>query len=115
MKKRILLLSLLVSMGSQIVSAQTRTVKGRVVDENGEAIPGATVTVKGTTSGTLTDMDGNYTLEVPEDKSIIVIESMGAEKSEITVSNDGNLVTTQLGKSSTQSIDQVSVYGRSLD
>jgi TonB-linked SusC/RagA family outer membrane protein len=115
MKKRILLLSLLLSMGSQIVTAQTRTVKGRVVDENGEAIPGATVTVKGTTSGTLTDMDGNYTIEVPEDKSIIVIESMGAEKSEITVSNDGNLVTTQLGKSSTQSIDQVSVYGRSLD
>lgn len=46
---------------------QTGTVKGQVVDATGEPVIGATVQVKGTTNGTITDFDGNFTLNnVPE-------------------------------------------------
>ncbi|WP_373494825.1 carboxypeptidase-like regulatory domain-containing protein, partial [Aquiflexum sp.] len=47
------------------------TVAGTVVDENGEPLPGATVTVAGTTTGTVTDLDGNYSLTVPENSVIV--------------------------------------------
>ena len=47
------------------------TIKGRITDENlKEGVPGANVTVKGTTLGTITDFDGNYTIVVPSKKSV---------------------------------------------
>ncbi len=50
---------------------QTKTISGRVADAKGEPIPGATVVVKGTTTGTITDMDGNFTLsDVPENATL---------------------------------------------
>ena len=46
---------------------QSRTIKGTVVDKNGEAVIGANVVVKGTSKGTITDVDGRFTLNgVPE-------------------------------------------------
>lgn len=59
-----ILVALLVLL-SAAVSAQ-RTVRGKVTDaENGEGLIGATVTVVGTTRGATTDLDGNYSVEVP--------------------------------------------------
>src|SRR5690606_26229158 len=52
------------------------TVSGTVVDGNGEPIPGATVSVQGTTTGTATDIDGRYSLVVPEG-SILVFSFIG--------------------------------------
>lgn len=49
----------------QTTQQQTITVKGTVVDANGEAIIGASIKVKGETNGTITDLDGNFTLQVP--------------------------------------------------
>lgn len=50
---------------------QGKTVTGIVTDEKGEPIPGATIVLKGTTTGTITDMDGNFTLSgVPEDATL---------------------------------------------
>ncbi|MBD8491285.1 SusC/RagA family TonB-linked outer membrane protein [Echinicola sp. CAU 1574] len=46
------------------------TIKGNVKDESGMAIPGVTVTVQGSTKGTVTDIDGNYTITVPEDGAL---------------------------------------------
>ena len=51
---------------------QTGTVKGQVVDANGEPIIGASVLVKGTTNGTITDFDGNFTLNNAS-KGILVV------------------------------------------
>ena len=53
-----------------VAVGQNVTVQGRVVDQTGEAIPGANVLVKGTTNGTLTDADGNYCLTVPNRNSV---------------------------------------------
>ena len=47
------------------VQAQTRTITGKVTSTNNEAQPGASVAVKGTTKGTVTDANGSYSLSVP--------------------------------------------------
>lgn len=61
-------------------------VKGTVVDSNGEALIGASVVIKGNTSlGTVTDFDGNFTLSVPSESSIIVISYVGMNTRELKV------------------------------
>ncbi|MGL5261497.1 MAG: SusC/RagA family TonB-linked outer membrane protein, partial [Bacteroides sp.] len=62
-------------------------VKGRVIDETKEGVPGANIRVKGTTIGTITDIDGYYSIKVPNQKSIIVISFIGYETQEIPVGN----------------------------
>ena len=60
--------------------AQVKNVSGVVLDKKGESIIGASVLVKGTTNGTITDFDGNYSLEVPSGKHILVISYIGYKR-----------------------------------
>ena len=53
--------------------AQDLTVKGKVTDTTGETVIGANVTVKGTTNGIITDIDGNYTLSGVKPSSVLVL------------------------------------------
>src|SRR6267378_163981 len=57
-------------------------VKGVVLDENGKTLPGVNVVLKGTTSGTSTDKDGNYQISVPEKESILVFSFIGYQARE---------------------------------
>lgn len=59
-----------------------KDIKGVVCDENGEPIIGASVVVKGTSTGTISDLDGNFNLSVP-DKSVIVVSFVGYKTQEI--------------------------------
>lgn len=59
-----------------------KDIKGMVCDENGEPIIGASVVVKGTSTGTISDLDGNFNLSVP-DKSVIVVSFVGYKTQEI--------------------------------
>ena len=61
-------------------------VQGTVVDQNGNPIPGVTVSVSGTTVGTATDLDGRYSFSVPEG-STLVFSFIGFETQRIEVSN----------------------------
>ncbi len=61
----------------------TRTVSGTLVNNEGEPLVGATVVVTGTTTGTVTDLDGNYSLEVPADTKSITISSVGFQTTEV--------------------------------
>ena len=62
------------------------TIKGTVVDGNAEPLIGASVVVKGNTSlGTVTDFDGNFTLKVPSESSILVVSYVGMTSSEVKV------------------------------
>ena len=70
MKKHLLVLSL-TFFGAISVFAQ-RTISGKVADAGGEPLIGASVVVKGTSSGTVTDIDGSYSLSVPSDSKILV-------------------------------------------
>ena len=59
-----------------VTYAQSFTVTGTVTDSQG-GIPGANVKVKGGTAGTITNMDGQFTLSVPSSKSILVVSYIG--------------------------------------
>lgn len=72
-------------LGLQAAFAQ-RTISGRVTSsEDGSSIPGATVLVKGTTIGAITDVDGKYTLVVPADKNVLLVSFVGMKTQEITL------------------------------
>ena len=85
--------------------AQDRTVSGKITSaEDGSALPGVTVVVKGTTTGTITDTDGNYRLNVPQDGGVLVFSFIGfgtyeteiGSRSDISVSMTPE--TTQLSE-----------------
>ena len=64
-------------------------VKGTVVDNNGDAVIGATVVQKGNRqNATITDLDGNFSLKMPEGKGIVVISYVGMKEKEVKVSSD---------------------------
>ena len=67
------------------LNAQDKVINGKVSDENNEGLPGATIIIKGTTKGTVTDIEGNFQLDVDEN-DIIEISFSGYEKQEISVS-----------------------------
>lgn len=68
--------------------AQGIQIKGTIVDEQGETIIGASVVVKGNASvGSISDFDGNFTLEVPSENSVVVISYIGMKTQEIKVGN----------------------------
>lgn len=87
---------------------QSKRVKGTVLDKNGELIIGANVVVKGTTNGTITDIDGNFSLEALGNAQL-AISYIGYEAQEVAVNNRSQLSIT-LGEDS-QALDEVVVIG----
>lgn len=86
--KRILLLCLtaVFVLASAAAWAQERTVTGRVTSaEDGSALPGVNVVLKGTTTGTVTDTDGNYSLSVPSQGGVLVFSFIGLLSQEVEV------------------------------
>ncbi|KEO72647.1 TonB-dependent receptor [Anditalea andensis] len=76
----------LLIMSQSLSMAQGSIVRGVVVDQTGEPIPGASILVKGTSTGMVTDIDGTYTLEVPSN-AVLIFSFMGMEKREVAVGN----------------------------
>ena len=95
-------------MKRQAEEPKVRKIKatGRVIDAQGEPVMGATVKQHGTSNATVTDMDGNYTLEVPED-SHLIISYIGAKDREIIAGN--NVVTTL--QDDVETLNEVVVIG----
>lgn len=90
--------------------AQTdRDITGKVLDEKGEPIPGASVVVKGTTVGTSTNIEGIYQLSVPEDKDIVIFSFVGYISQEIRIGNAANLDITL--KVDEKALEEVVVVG----
>jgi TonB-linked SusC/RagA family outer membrane protein len=81
---------------------QKKKVTGNVTDDKGETIPGVTVIVKGTAQGTITDMDGNFTIEVPNGKSVLQFRFIGMKEEEVAINNQ-----TTINVSLYQSIGQI--------
>lgn len=86
MKRKLLLFLTLFLVGIGIVSAQTQ-VRGTVLDESGEPVIGATIQIKGTSQGTVTDIDGNFNLSAPADGTLL-ISYVGYIIQEVPVSAD---------------------------
>ena len=94
---------------SAMVVQQGKKVTGVVVDATGEPVIGANVVVKGTTNGTITDFDGNYTIEGVSASDVLVFSYIGYLSQEITVGNQAAINVT-LSEDS-QALDEVVVVG----
>ena len=93
---------------TKAVAQQQKRVTGKVVDKNGEPVIGANVVVKGTTNGTITDFDGNFSLEVPA-KAQLAISYIGYVAQEIAVGNQTQLKVTL--SEDAEALDEVVVVG----
>lgn len=113
MRKSLLLgLALLLSFG--IGLAQDRTVSGKVTSaEDGTPVPGVNIVVKGTTTGAVTDLDGNYKLSVPADGAILVFSFVGLQTQEVTIGNRSTIDVTM--QSDAEQLEEILVvaYGES--
>ncbi|MCY7351707.1 MAG: TonB-dependent receptor [Cytophagaceae bacterium] len=94
--------------------AQDRRISGRVTGgDNNEAIPGATVQVKGTRNGTTTNADGAFTVAVPTGSSVLVVSSVGYTTQELTIGNQTS-VNISLASDAT-ALSEVVVTGYTTD
>ncbi len=89
--------------------AISKVITGKVTDEDGVALPGVTVTLKGTTTATGTDANGTYRIEVPNDQAVLVFSSIGYSSKEVPVS--GQTVINVALKSDSKALTEVVVVG----
>ena len=92
-----------------VAQSPTIKVRGQVIDEQGEPMPGATVKIKGGPGGTVTDLDGNFQLEVPGN-TILLISYVGFKEREVAVRNRAIIESIQL-QADNKMLDQVVVVG----
>src|SRR5262249_42042209 len=106
---RLLLIFSLIQLAALTVLAQSTRVTGTVKDIQGKPLSGVSVVVKGTTNGTTTDVDGKFTIEVPNQRSVLVLTLIGHADKEETVGNRKALDIT-MGET-VSSLDEVVVIG----
>ncbi|HNX86260.1 MAG TPA: SusC/RagA family TonB-linked outer membrane protein [Bacteroidales bacterium] len=95
MRKFTILLALMLFIGMQVANAQ-RTITGKVTSsDDGAPIPGATILVKGTAVGAITDVDGKYSLTVPKDNNTLLVSYVGMKTQELVLGTD-NVVNVVL-------------------
>ena len=91
------------------VSAQERTITGKVTSQDDGPLPGVNILLQGTMKGTVTDMDGNYTIVVPGPDAILVFSSVGFVKQTVTV-GDRTTIDVVLAPE-LKSLDEIVVIG----
>lgn len=102
MKRKFLLFIILALSISSMTLAQERTVSGRVTStEDGSALPGVNVVIKGTTNGTVTDSEGNYRISLPSSGGALVFSFIGLQTTEIAI-GDRAVVDVSLALDVTQ-------------
>lgn len=104
-----LFLFVLMSLTATAVVAQTKSISGKVVDSFGDPVIGASIVVVGTTNGTITDIDGNYSLNgVPED-GVVEINFIGFKVQQLNMAENPSLDVTL--EEDFASIDEILVVG----
>ncbi|MCY1723494.1 TonB-dependent receptor [Prolixibacteraceae bacterium Z1-6] len=96
-------------VSEKMVEQQEKTITGNVTDGKGLPMPGVTVLVKGTTTGTVTDVNGNFSLEIPSTAEIIQFSFVGMKTKDVTLGeiNSFNIVLEE----ETTGLDEVVVVG----
>lgn len=98
----------------QKISLSEKTIAGRVTDaEKGEALPGVNVLLKGSTNGTVTDVNGRYTLIIPEGPASLVFSFIGYVSQELVISSQSVLDIALVAD--VQSLSEVVVTGYSSE
>ncbi|WP_050700076.1 TonB-dependent receptor [Dysgonomonas sp. BGC7] len=115
LKTRILLLLGLVIFNLSCLLAapngtqQEKNIMGTVTDDKGEPLPGVSVVIKGTTKGTMTDLDGNYTISVPNTKTILQFSFLGFIPQSVEVGTNSKIDVKLV--EDIQNLDEVVVVG----
>jgi len=95
--------------GSLGVGILERKIIGKITDENDEGLPGVNIIIKGTTKGTVTDVDGNYAIAVPDGEVTLVFSSIGYKSQEIVVGAQ-NVINLSMVPD-IQALDEIVVIG----
>jgi len=103
--KKLSVFMMLLALSSTVVLAQFK-VSGKILDESGSGLPGATVVVKGTTTGVVSDIDGNYSIDVPSNESVLVFSFVGYETLEEVVQTR-SMINVQLNLSESSLLEIV--------
>ena len=103
-------LLILVSLCSATLYAQTTTVKGKVVDEKGEPVIGASIKLKSRPQGTVTDISGNFSITVPPGETALVVSYLGYVTQQVPVSKSSNNLRVTL-VASANNLNEVVVVG----
>ena len=90
------------------LSLVQKQIKGRVIDQAGNPVPGANVIVKGSNVSTQTDFNGNFVLSVPDNATKLVVSFIGMDQQEVSI---GNSPITVILKESGQNLNEVVVVG----
>jgi TonB-linked SusC/RagA family outer membrane protein len=86
-----------------------RSIKGKVTDDAGEKIPGVSIVLKGTTTGTVTDADGGFSINVPDQGGVMIFSSVGFLSQEVALTSS-NTVNVKLATDS-KALTEVVVVG----
>ena len=102
-------LVLLMVLMTGMAFAQQKSITGKVTYESGSSVPGVSVIVKGTTTGTVTDMDGKYNLSAPSNAQTLIFSFVGMLSQEIQIG--GKSVVNAVMKSDVIGIEEVVAVG----
>lgn len=112
MKRKILPFALGFLLLGQLAWGQSRPVKGQILDESGQPVVGAAIQIKGTQQGTITDANGNFSLDVPDENNVLIIKSYGFTTQEVQVGDGLQPLTIHFAQNSNTLNDIVVVgYG----
>jgi Ca-activated chloride channel family protein len=106
MKKAMLIISLILFAVS---GTSARTITGTVMDSNNNPLPGVTINLKGTTSGTVSDINGVFAITVPDDKATLIFTYLGYKKKEVKITGTSPL--TVIMEEDLTALDEVVVIG----
>jgi len=109
--KKVSMPLILLLFGALPLIAQTVKLNGQVTDAGGEGLPGVSVSLKGTGTGTITDLDGNYNLDVPTtNRSVLVFSYIGYTSQEVALNSNQRRYNVVL-QEATEFLDEVVVVG----
>lgn len=97
------------NMPEKPVEVAAIDITGRVLDDKGEPVSGASIVVKGSTTGTSTDQQGNFKLSISQSRAVLVVSSVGYQTQEVTVTGSGPVDIVLVKKADT--IEDVVVIG----
>ena len=92
-----------------VVAQTLKNIKGKVTDESGEPLIGVNISVDGSSTGTITDFNGNFSIDLPAGRKELVISYIGYKEQTVTVTGNGPVNVKMV--SDTQALDEVVVVG----
>lgn len=98
-----------INVGAADAQNKGRMINGTVVDSNNNPLPGVNITMQGTTTGTTTDLDGNYYISVPNNQTVLLFQYIGFKSQEIEVGKSINI--NVIMKEDLTNLEEVVVVG----